>query len=639
MKRLSILCALCMTCLMLTAQDDAVDAADYFSNEPFGWATCADAAGTAYTVDGGMHSATPSVCVLYASGSDDRQSIIDAMKQHDIIVLDGSKGDFIVSSTMKLTDLQHKSIVGRNDARVCTEWYITPEYKAALEAANLEQYSSSSGTGGTLPNGSVVDEAREYHTRLTLIEATGDESEAYRKAGLFEFNSSNENIIMRNLTLVGPGSVDVGGTDLVSNLGGTHMWIDHCTFIDGMDGNLDSGKRTGSSQFVTYSWNIFQYTDRSYSHPYSNGTGWSKGWMQYTTYANCIWGNGCMRRLPQVGDVWLHLLNCYYDCAGNSACCTIGSNCTALIEGNYAASGVKKPVDVSDSDNTILYLCRDNMGYGSYNDKTNTTDDISVPYIYNKVSADIVPLILKAKHGAGATLTEEMLNLPESASTTELQTWNFTAWSTATVDNLTADNTRWSADGTTFSNIFTNETFSPLTANGQNIAETDGLLFSVKEAGKLLLVTQSGKSFMRLNKSTIKFIVPNLLKGDTLTFSIRSANKEEERGVSLSNATPESCKGTSQYTAQFVVEEDGNVTVTPDGGIYLYYVTLTRPQPYVRGDVNGDGTVGIADIVAVTNVMAATTTDADVKARADVNGDTMVGIADIVAITNIMAGK
>ena len=57
------------------------------------------------------------------------------------------------------------------------------------------------------------------------------------------------------------------------------------------------------------------------------------------------------------------------------------------------------------------------------------------------------------------------------------------------------------------------------------------------------------------------------------------------------------------------------------------------------GDVNGDGVVGIADIVAVTNVMAGTTTDAATVSRADVNGDNAVGIADIVAITNIMAGN
>lgn len=61
-------------------------------------------------------------------------------------------------------------------------------------------------------------------------------------------------------------------------------------------------------------------------------------------------------------------------------------------------------------------------------------------------------------------------------------------------------------------------------------------------------------------------------------------------------------------------------------------------QQSVRGDVNGDGTVGIGDIVAVTNIMASIETNPDYIARADVNGDGEVGIGDIVAITNIMAG-
>ena len=57
----------------------------------------------------------------------------------------------------------------------------------------------------------------------------------------------------------------------------------------------------------------------------------------------------------------------------------------------------------------------------------------------------------------------------------------------------------------------------------------------------------------------------------------------------------------------------------------------------VRGDVNGDGQVGIADIVAVTGYMAGTNSSVSL-ASADVNGDGQVGIADIVAITDIMAG-
>ena len=58
----------------------------------------------------------------------------------------------------------------------------------------------------------------------------------------------------------------------------------------------------------------------------------------------------------------------------------------------------------------------------------------------------------------------------------------------------------------------------------------------------------------------------------------------------------------------------------------------------IKGDVNGDGEVGIGDIVAITNVMAGIEKDPDVIARANVNGDDSVGIGDIVAITNIMAG-
>ena len=58
----------------------------------------------------------------------------------------------------------------------------------------------------------------------------------------------------------------------------------------------------------------------------------------------------------------------------------------------------------------------------------------------------------------------------------------------------------------------------------------------------------------------------------------------------------------------------------------------------LAGDVNGDGQVGIGDIVAITNVMAFVVTDEETIKRADVNGDGDIGIGDIVAITNIMAG-
>ena len=54
----------------------------------------------------------------------------------------------------------------------------------------------------------------------------------------------------------------------------------------------------------------------------------------------------------------------------------------------------------------------------------------------------------------------------------------------------------------------------------------------------------------------------------------------------------------------------------------------------MKGDVNMDGEVTIADFVAVLNAMAG----AEVPGDPDVNADGEVTIADAVAVLNIMAG-
>lgn len=422
MKRNILTWGLLMSLISLIgrAETTTPDAAAYFSLRPFGWGTCSDVYGTSYTLDGGSRAKNPKAVVLYSSGADDRDAILDAITNNDIVILDGSKGDFMVSKSMSLYGLQHKTIVGRNGARLCTEWYITPELKQVLVDANLGQYSSNSGTGGTLSNGKEVDEEREWKTRQTIIDYGGDDKEAYRNSGFFQINTSNENIIFRNMVFVGPGSVDVGGADIISNNGATHVWIDHCEFIDGMDGNLDSGKREGSEQFVTYSWNVFRYTERSYSHPYSNGVGWNKGYLQYLTYACNIWGEGCSRRLPQADWVYIHMVNNFHDCAGNSVGIAVGANTHALVEGNYAAEGVNSPFKPGGNDD-LYYLARNNRGFGNYNDKANTDIALEVPYEYPLIPTDSVPAVLRGTHGAGATIDdmiEDFLDLPLTAPAT-----------------------------------------------------------------------------------------------------------------------------------------------------------------------------------------------------------------------------
>ena len=58
----------------------------------------------------------------------------------------------------------------------------------------------------------------------------------------------------------------------------------------------------------------------------------------------------------------------------------------------------------------------------------------------------------------------------------------------------------------------------------------------------------------------------------------------------------------------------------------------------VKGDVNGDGEVGIGDIISVTNFMANGDQSGITLEQADVNEDGQVGVGDIISITNIMAG-
>ena len=69
-----------------------------------------------------------------------------------------------------------------------------------------------------------------------------------------------------------------------------------------------------------------------------------------------------------------------------------------------------------------------------------------------------------------------------------------------------------------------------------------------------------------------------------------------------------------------------------------FTITVSTSSVDLDGDVNGDGVVGIGDIVAVTNVMAGIAVGISIQTRADVNHDGLVGIGDIVAIMNIMAG-
>ncbi|MBO5915512.1 MAG: polysaccharide lyase family 1 protein [Bacteroidales bacterium] len=393
---------LMLSLLAITAS--RAELSKYDLNEPMGWATCKSmtTAGD-YALTGG---GTGKSITLKASGGDDYNAVKNAISSYSVIILDGSKGDFIMSKTLEIKS-SNRTIVGINNARLCTKFYVTPEITKLMDDNNVKSLSTASGTGGTLSNGVSVGEARETKIRQLLIDYTGDSKESYRNSGIFSIKSCS-NIIIRNIDFAGPGSIDVGGSDLVSISGANHIWVDHCQFTDGMDGNFDI---TNKADFVTVSWCVFKYTQRSYDHQNTNLVGGSDSASSQgednlnVTFVNNMWGQLCNARMPMARFGTIHLLNNYYNCAGCGSSVNPRKNSEFLIEGNYFEKGVK---NIFSQSSAKSYVFKNNHYTESFSQPANK-NSVNIPYAYTAFDVQEVPSIVAAvENGAGPTLTDPL---------------------------------------------------------------------------------------------------------------------------------------------------------------------------------------------------------------------------------------
>lgn len=375
----------------------------YETPMPFGWANCTSlTSGDNYVVTGGgSHDidmpdemSGKSIAILKSNGSDMYNVIKNTIKKNDIVILDGSAGDFIVGKSMKLDGLKNKTIIGRNNARLCTQFYLTPELHRMMDDNKVLSYSTSAAKERfTLPNGQKVKEECEYMIRKILIESTQDETESYRNAGIMSL-SRCENFIVRNITFVGPGAIDVGGSDLITvTYQSRNIWIDHCELIDGMDGCLDVN---GFADFVTISWCRFRYTDRTYVHANTSLVG-SSDREQFNgkdnlnvTYAYCHWDEGCDQRMPMVRFGTVHVLNNLYTCQGNAAAVNPRHLSEVKVEGCYFGKGVKKMFKANDA---ISYVLKDNYHTEKFKQPANL-NDVHLPYRYDVIPAKDVPAVV-----------------------------------------------------------------------------------------------------------------------------------------------------------------------------------------------------------------------------------------------------
>jgi len=182
-------------------------------------------------------------------------------------------------------------------------------------------------TSVTLTNKTIIGlpEARLRNNKITITSTPPSASNSLTSAansGILYIKAGSNNVIIRNLIFEGPGAFDCDGRDLLTNEG-RNIWVDHCEFQDGMDGNFDI---KGQADNTTVSWCKFTYlkpaiaggSGGSADHRFSGlvGSGItdmpSSDGRFSVTFQNCYWAEGCKARMPRARNAELHVLNCYY---------------------------------------------------------------------------------------------------------------------------------------------------------------------------------------------------------------------------------------------------------------------------------------------------------------------------------------
>jgi pectate lyase len=210
--------------------------------------------------------------------------------------------------------------------------------------------------------------------------------------------STVSNVIVRNLTISSPSG---DGISIIN--GARNIWVDHCTFFDCSDGQLDI---TQQADFVTVSWCKFNYTTNS-GHNFSMLIGSSdsstgdRGKLNVSLHHNW-WSTLAIERMPRVrfGDV--HVFNNYFNAPGNNYCIRATIESEILIENNYFQN-VDEPWTLFVTTGTNgLMRAAGNLLVNCTSTNTPATDTVfTPPYAYPLRSAAAVPGVVTNFAGAG----------------------------------------------------------------------------------------------------------------------------------------------------------------------------------------------------------------------------------------------
>ena len=224
------------------------------------------------------------------------------------------------------------------------------------------------------------------------------------KAPLHIKNASN--VIVRNLVVNGPGSNEDQAWDNI-NIEGTskNIWIDHCEFWDGQDGNSDAVKGADN---ITYTWNIFGYKKNN-AHNLSNLLASSdddtacKNRLNITYLGN--WFKGIDQRGPRCRFGNVHVVNNLYTKDGMGSTYSIGAgfDCKIITENNVFV-GTNTPIYTGLKAGSSANYVTGNLYEGTSGNTTGWGSAFNIPYEYKSFLLPAKDVKATVQKLAGANL-------------------------------------------------------------------------------------------------------------------------------------------------------------------------------------------------------------------------------------------
>jgi pectate lyase len=232
------------------------------------------------------------------------------------------------------------------------------------------------------------------------------------------------NIIFKNLIFEGPAAYDTDGSDNMTIDNSTNIWVDHCEFQDGLDGNLDI---KNAADYITVTWCKFTYKktpiaggsggsdDHRFSNLFGSGDGATgdRGKLRITMQ-NCWWAEGCKARMPRVRFGKVHMVNNLFNSTASAQCVMAGFEADLLVESNVFEN-VKTPIDLMSNTFTAI-TSRNNIFTNTTGNTAGSGTAFTPPYSLTITAASQVKSLVSA--GAGATLTSATCTSTTPASYT-----------------------------------------------------------------------------------------------------------------------------------------------------------------------------------------------------------------------------